>query len=174
MKDCILTSTDPQLWKDMMDEGTGILWTQQALTGLLQAQVFSTRSVTFSQLSEATILLMISFKRRLSPGGRIMMEDENSAGKQEHSTSSNQTLGSGWLLPLQGHCRHFFMSGLLGPEQVLVKSKAVLERSRAEHCREKQSRRYFRNHAFHSLPCAEWETEVPGCSEIHSWIMQSN
>lgn len=114
MKDWILTSTDPQLWKDMMDEGTGILWTQQALTGLLQVQVSSTRSVTFSQLSEATILLMISFKRRLNPGGRIMTEDENSAGKQEHSTSSNQTLGSGWLLPPQGHWRHFLMSRLLG------------------------------------------------------------
>lgn len=46
-----------------------------------------------------------------------MMEDKNSTGKQEHSTSSNQTLGSGWLLPLQGHCRHFFMSRLLGSRE---------------------------------------------------------
>lgn len=43
-----------------------------------------------------------------------MMEIEHSEGKQEHSTSSNQTLDSGWLPPPQGHCRHFFMSRLLG------------------------------------------------------------
>lgn len=43
-----------------------------------------------------------------------MTEIEHSEGKQEHSTSSNQTLDSGWLPPRQGHCRHFFMSRLLG------------------------------------------------------------
>lgn len=61
VKDCILISTDPLLWKDMMDGGTGVLWTQQALAGLKSRSPQQDQSLS-SQLSEATILLMISLK----------------------------------------------------------------------------------------------------------------
>lgn len=58
------------------------------------------------------------------------MMEENSTGKQEHSTSSNQTLGSGWLLPPQGHCRHFFMSKLLGSRASAGEERGAIREER--------------------------------------------